>query len=149
MGILQWFWEEKGAFNVLHSQQPQTIAHALADSPAGLLGWNGQLFDEAVDDDFVLASIAIYWFTRTGGSSIRFYYENARAGHTPTEPTTVPLALGAAASGDFASIRRFAERDHHNIVSWNKLDGMGHYLAHTAPSVLAEDVRQFFGKVAS
>ncbi|WP_406229922.1 hypothetical protein [Nocardia sp. NBC_01009] len=65
LGVLKWFWEEKGAFNVLHSQQPQTLAHALADSPAGLLAWNAQLFDETVEDDFVLTNTAIYWFTGT------------------------------------------------------------------------------------
>src|SRR5262245_13916871 len=36
MAVLKWFWEEKGAFNVIQSQQPQTLAHALSDSPAGL-----------------------------------------------------------------------------------------------------------------
>ncbi|HEY6315834.1 MAG TPA: epoxide hydrolase N-terminal domain-containing protein [Streptosporangiaceae bacterium] len=30
---LQWFMDHKISFNQLHSQQPQTIAHALADSP--------------------------------------------------------------------------------------------------------------------
>jgi hypothetical protein len=29
-------------------------------------------------------------------------------------------------------------------VSWNTLDGEGHYLAHTAPAAYAADVRQFF-----
>ena len=32
---LQWFNENKMAFNKLQSQQPQTLAHALADSPVG------------------------------------------------------------------------------------------------------------------
>jgi hypothetical protein len=26
--VLNWFWQNKGAFNVLHGQQPQTLAHA-------------------------------------------------------------------------------------------------------------------------
>ena len=43
---LQWFMDHKFSFNQLHSQQPQTLAHALADSPAGLLAWNGQLIGE-------------------------------------------------------------------------------------------------------
>src|SRR5947208_11839031 len=38
---LQWFMDHKFSFNQLHSQQPQTLAHALADSPVGLLAWNG------------------------------------------------------------------------------------------------------------
>ena len=31
---LQWFWENMGSFNQVQSQQPQTLAHALSDSPA-------------------------------------------------------------------------------------------------------------------
>lgn len=46
----------------------------------------------------------------TGGSSIRFYDEDAKA-QTPEEPATVPIGLGGFAI-DFKSIRRFAERDH-------------------------------------
>jgi epoxide hydrolase len=145
MAVLKWFWEEKGAFNVIQSQQPQTLAHALSDSPAGLLGWLDQLLGEELDDDFVLTNTAIYWFTGTAGSSIRLYFENARSGHHPSEPTMVPIAL-AMAEGDFKSIRRFCERDHKNIVSWKQLDppAHGHYTAHTATKALTDDIRRFF-----
>ncbi|NUO96462.1 MAG: alpha/beta fold hydrolase [Nonomuraea sp.] len=143
MGVLQRFWEEQGAFNVLHSQQPQTLAHALADSPVGLLGWNAQLFDLDLDDDFVITNVALYWLTGTAGSSIRMYYENAKAAHGPAEPTTTPTGL-ASAKGDFQSIRRFAERDHKNIVQWHTYDTGGHYAAHLAPGAYAGDVRAFF-----
>lgn len=142
---LQWFWENMGAFNTLHSQAPQTIAHALADSPVGLLAWNGQLL-AGTDDDFVLANVATTWFTRTSGSSLRFYYENAKAAPTPSVPTTVPVAL-AESVNDFRSIRRFAERDHHNIVQWNVYEAGGHYTAHTDPELLAADVDRFFGSL--
>ena len=91
---------------------------------------------------FVLTNAAVYWFTGTAGSSIRLYYENARA-TPPTEPTTVPLGL-AMAGGDFISIRRFAERDHKNIVSWHRYASGSHYAAHLEPAQLAGDVREFF-----
>jgi pimeloyl-ACP methyl ester carboxylesterase len=144
LGVLSSFWEHKGAFNTLHSQQPQTLAHAITDSPAGLLAWNGQLLDDSLDDDFVLTNVALYWLSGTAGSSIRFYYEDARA-QPATVATTVPIALAAAADGDFTSIRRFAERDHANIVSWHVLPGVtGHYAAHTSPAALAADIRAFF-----
>ncbi|MGP3932315.1 epoxide hydrolase family protein [Nonomuraea sp. KM88] len=144
LAVLDWFWKEKGAFNVLQSQQPQTLAHALADSPAGLVGWLAQLFDEDLDDDFVLANAAVHWFTGTAGSALRLYWENARM-EQPKEPTTVPTAL-AMAEGDFLSIRRFAERDHANIVSWKTLPApaRGHYTARSAPDVLTSDIRAFF-----
>jgi pimeloyl-ACP methyl ester carboxylesterase len=146
MEVLQWFWQQKGAFNALQSQQPQTLAHALSDSPAGLLGWNAQLFDETLDDDFVLANVALHWLTGTGGSAIRHYYEDAHATDAPpTGPTTAPLGLAAAEAGDFQSIRRFAERDHSDIRSWHVLPGTnGHYTAHTDTAALAADIREFF-----
>jgi len=147
MQVLQWFFENKFAFNQLHSQQPQTLAHALADSPTGLLGWNGQLLGTDVlqnlDDDFVLTNVAIYWFTNTGGSSIRLYYEDAK-GRSASGPTTVPIGL-AAFEGDFKSIRRFAERDHANLVQWHTYDVPGgHYAAYLAPDLMVEDIRGFF-----
>lgn len=148
LAVLSWFWENKGAFNTLHSQQPQTLAHAISDSPAGLLAWNAQLFDETLDDDFVLTNVALYWLTGTAGSSIRFYYEDART-QRPTEPTAIPIALAAAADGDFKPIRRFADRDHSNIVSWRVLpDVSGHYAAHTNPTALAADIRGFFASLS-
>jgi hypothetical protein len=146
LGKLQWFLDNKFSFNQLHSQQPQTLAHALADSPAGLLGWNAQLFGD-VDDDFVLTNVAVYWFTRTAGSSIRFYYEDAHASAHPSGPTTVPLALGGVAD-DFHGVRRFAERDHANIAQWHVFDEPGgHYAAHVIPGVVGADLRGFFRTV--
>jgi pimeloyl-ACP methyl ester carboxylesterase len=151
LDVLQWFWQNKGAFNALHGQQPQTLAHALSDSPAGLLGWNGQLFDDTLDDDFVLANVSMYWLTGTAATSIRHYYEDAHsAPPSPGGPTTVPTGLASAADGDFRSIRRFAERDHAVITSWHTLPGVtGHYSAHTHPDALAADIRQFFRPLRS
>jgi pimeloyl-ACP methyl ester carboxylesterase len=151
MSVLQWFWQHKGAFNVLQGQQPQTLAHALADSPAGLLAWNAQLFDESLDDEFIIANVALYWLTGTAGTSIRHYYED---NHQPVDPqagpTSVPIGLAAAEDGDFRSIRRFAERDHARITSWNMLPGVtGHYSAHTNPDQLAGDIRRFFHPLRS
>jgi epoxide hydrolase len=151
MSVLNWFWQNKGAFNVLQGQQPQTLAHALADSPAGLLAWNGQLFDEALDDEFILANVSLYWLTGTAGTSIRHYYEDTHATASPSPgATTVPVGLAAAAEGDFRSIRRFAERDHTRITSWTELpDVAGHYSAHTHPDQLAAGIRSFFRPLRS
>jgi uncharacterized protein (TIGR03086 family) len=153
---LQWFYENMFSFNTLHSQQPHTLAFALADSPLGLLAWNAQLFGEHLGPEFVLANVALYWLTRTGGSSIRFYYEDAHTTAHPEGPTTVPTGL-AMFAGDFQSIRRFAERDHANIVSWNSYDvqsgsggprdAAGHYAAHEATNVLVGDIRGFFASL--
>jgi pimeloyl-ACP methyl ester carboxylesterase len=170
LATLQWFYDNKMSFNILQSQQPQTLAFALADSPAGLLAWQAQLFDETLDPDFVLANVALYWFTGTSASAARFYYEEAHATDRPEGPTTVPTGL-AMFAGDFESVRRFAERDHANIVQWHAYGypetgtgpgdvetgpgggaageaesggAAGHYAAHQATRVLAADIRAFF-----
>ncbi|MFI5926700.1 epoxide hydrolase family protein [Micromonospora sp. NPDC051543] len=154
LGHLQWFYENKFSFNQVHSQQPQTLAYALADSPIGLLAWNAQLFDESLDADFVLANVALYWFTGTAASAIRLYWEDAHTDEQPAEPTTAPTAV-AMFPGDFQSIRRFADRDHANIVRWTAYgtdvegrgDVGGHYAAHQATDVLVDDIRDFFASL--
>ncbi|MDG6102549.1 alpha/beta fold hydrolase [Dactylosporangium aurantiacum] len=153
---LQWFYDNLMSFNILHSQQPQTLAFALADSPAGLLAWNAQLFGADLDADFILANVAVYWFTRTAASAIRFYYEDAHTDETVSGPTTVPTGL-AMFAGDFQSIRPFAERDHSRIVRWRSYDpGLprpegrdagGHYAAHQATDLLVNDIREFFAEL--
>ena len=145
LGTLQWFYENKFSFNTLMSQQPQTLGYAVNDSPAGLLAWNAQLLGEDLDPDFALTNVMTYWLTRTGASAARLYYENAHA-ERPTEPTTLPLGL-AGFGGDFYGIRRFAERDHRNIVHWQTYDHGGHFAAHKAPDLYTADVRDFFRSI--
>jgi epoxide hydrolase len=152
LGKLQWLVDNKISFSQVLAQQPQTLAHALADSPAGLLGWNGQLLsvdamgEEELDDDFIVTNVSLYWFTNTAGSASRFYYEDARD-RLPPEPTTVPLAVSGFA-GDFTGVRRFAERDHKNIVQWRlHPEPGGHYAAHLYPDILAADIGSFFAEL--
>lgn len=142
---LQWFFENKFSFNSLLSQQPQTIGYAIDDSPVGLLAWQAQLLGEDLDDDFALANVALYWLTRTGASAGRLYFENAHAPHAsvPGTPTTMSLGL-AGFAGDFYGLRRFASRDHANIVHWNTYDRGGHFAAYKAPDLYVPDVREFF-----
>lgn len=142
LGFLQGF-VEYAIHDKAQSAQPQTLAHALADSPAGQLAWVGQLL-AAVEPAVVLTVASIYWFTNTAASSARFYYENQHS-ETSTKPTTVPIGLASFAN-DMKTIRKFAERDHKNIVSWSEFDRGSHWAAHDAPDLLVNDLRQFFAR---
>jgi pimeloyl-ACP methyl ester carboxylesterase len=141
-----WWIENKGAYSPLQSTVPQTLAHALADSPVGQLAWNYQIYGDAVSYDYILTNVMVYWLTNTAASSARFYYENAHAQDVPTGPTTVPLGLANFADVHQA-IRIFAERDHKNIVSWNVYDRGNHFATQTAPDLLINDIRTFFQKL--
>ena len=144
---LQWFFHNKMSFNTLMAQQPHTLGYALNDSPVGLLGWQAQLMGEELDPDFVLTNVMLYWLTRTGASAARLYYENAhRQAPPPSGPTTLPTGL-AGFGGDFYGIRRFAQRDHANIVRWTTHDHGGHFAAHKVPGLYVDDLRAFFREI--
>ncbi|QBD75932.1 epoxide hydrolase [Ktedonosporobacter rubrisoli] len=143
---IQWWEKNKGVYNLAQSTVPQTLAHALADSPVGQLAWNYQIYGDDESDDYILTNVMIYWLTNTAASSARFYYENAHAKHVPTEPTTIPLGLSKFAN-DYPAIRPFAERDHKNIVFWRIYDRGNHFATQTAPNLLINDIRAFFAQV--
>jgi epoxide hydrolase len=96
-----------------------------------------------LDPEVLLTHVTIYWLTGTATSAMRLYAEHRRQ-QPPAGPTSVPLAL-AHFPHDIRPIRVCAERDHANIVSWHSYDRGGHYAAHQAPDLLAEDIRAFFG----
>lgn len=134
------------AYNAYQSAQPQTLAYALQDSPAGWLAWVTQLFGRFVEADYILTNASAYWLTNTVGSSLRRYYADAHAKKERTEPTTAPTGVAIFAQ-DFQSIRRFADRDHANIVSWNHYDRGSHFAPHDADDLLVADIRQFFRRL--
>jgi epoxide hydrolase len=142
----------------IHQQgtRPQTLAHALSDSPAGLLAWivekfkewtdeQAELPEDAVDRNHLLTNVSLYWFTATAGSSANLYYETL---HDPgtwagrPERSAVPTAVAVATRGD-VTIRRFAESEH-TIVRWTEFAPGGHFAAMEAPDFLIGDVREFF-----
>jgi epoxide hydrolase len=145
MAFLQDFEARGGlAYNRYQSAQPQTLAYALQDSPAGWMAWVTQLFTDEVDRDYILTNASLYWLTGTVGSSIRRYYAEAHPTEPPpAEPTTTPTGVAIFAK-DFQSIRRFADRDHSNIVRWTHYDHGGHFSPHDAPDLLVDDIRAFY-----
>lgn len=143
LAFLEGFTARGGlAYNAYQSAQPQTLAYGLQDSPAGWLAWVTQLFTDAVDRDYILTNASLYWLTNTVGSSMRRYLEETRS-EAPAGPTTAPTGVAIFAH-DFQSIRRFAERDHANIVRWTRYDRGGHFSPHDASDLLIGDLREFF-----
>jgi pimeloyl-ACP methyl ester carboxylesterase len=141
----QWYEQTMSAYDVLQSQQPQSLAHALADSPVGLLGWMDVIYRGGHDLDFVLTNVMAYWLTGTVASSMRLYYEASRTGRRLTTGD-VPLAVAQFAN-DYRSIRALAERDHKGLVRWTEFASGNHFAAHSAPDDLVADIRGFFAKV--
>ena len=145
-GLRKWNAERSGYAQIM-STRPRTLAYALDDSPVGLLAWNLEWFDDygehpaAISADAILANVALYWLTGTGGGSGHIYKEAAASWGQAVARSEVPTAV-AVFPGD-STVRAFAERDH-NVVRWTRLDRGGHFAALQAPDLLVRDVREFF-----
>ena len=148
-------WQmEHGAYAMIQSTQPQTLAYGLTDSPAGLAAWIVEKFQRWSDNDGnlekqftkdeLLTNISLYWFTETAASSIRLYYETS---HTPSEVSKEKLATPTGASifpkDLILAPRAFGERIF-NLKSWNVMPRGGHFAAMEEPDLLASELRNFF-----
>jgi pimeloyl-ACP methyl ester carboxylesterase len=149
-----------GAYAMVHSSKPQSLAPALCDSPAGLAAWIVDRFHSWCDDpgrlersfskDELLVNIMIYWVTQTIGSSISTYWADVRSPSlTAADKVGVPAAL-ALFPRDIGGIppRAFAERTL-NVQRWTEMPRGSHLAALEEPERYADDVSAFFRALGS
>ncbi|MHA4946907.1 epoxide hydrolase family protein [Micromonospora sp. SD19] len=145
--------ETDGGYSAIMGTRPDTLAAALADSPAGLAAWivdkyrdwsdnHGDLAN-SIDRDTLLTIITLYWVTGTIGSSFRQY---ADFGHnTPRPDITVPAALTVSTEPALANFpRSIAERACIDIRHWSEPGRGGHFMPLEEPDLLAGEMRKFF-----
>ncbi|NUT91273.1 MAG: epoxide hydrolase, partial [Saccharothrix sp.] len=125
---LDYMRTEQAGYAMIQISRPQTLAHALHDSPVGQLAWIVEKFKEwtdpaaelpedAVDRDLLLTNVTLYWLTGTAGSSANSYYETAHAGAwAAAEKSAVPT--GVAVFPLDTSIRHALDREH-TVVHWS------------------------------
>ncbi|MDG2003175.1 MAG: epoxide hydrolase [Novosphingobium sp.] len=137
-------------FNLL-SQTPLTVAHALNDSPAGLLAWVGEKLHDWADttlpgnpglsSDWIVATTALYWLTGTSATSANLYRE-AVLDPAPERYVSVPTGIAHFAHELVIAPRAWAE-PHYNIVRWQGYERGGHYPAVEVPELFTDEIRQF------
>ncbi len=137
--------------------KPLSLAPALTDSPAGQLAWIAERFRDWTDPasdvlgpatvDQVLAATAVYWFTRTAGSSAQLYWER-REHPDDTWSATVPTGV-CVLPHDLQLPSRSAVEAATNLVSWTELPRGGHFPAIEVPDLLVGELRTFLGAVQS
>lgn len=148
-------WEaEEGAYEHVHYTKPQTLAYALADTPAGLASWIVEKFyawsDHGTDlfatfpADMLLDTVMIYWTTNTIGSSMRLYYDHAhfRSPLRTDDHVHVPTAISLWPKDLVTPPREWAER-FYNVRQYTKHSHGGHFSAWEAPDAYAADLRRF------
>ena len=140
-GTAQWFRTEGGYIHQ-QSTRPNTLAVALADSPAGLAAWIIDKLDRwsdpaAFTPDDLLTWVSAYWSTGTIATSFSTYAEPATLParvETPTVLSVFPHDLKPeprAYAEAFLDIREYVE--HHSG---------GHFAAWERPHAYADDLRR-------
>ena len=156
-------WQMKaGAYNMIQSTRPQTLAAGLNDSPVGLAGWIVEKFQSMNDcdgdiekcftKDELLTNIMLYWVTGSIYSSFTPYYEIMNAGALTwigekvkewTGSSKVPAGFALFPKDNTHPPRKWAER-FFNVQRWSPMERGAHFTAMEEPALLAEDLRGFF-----
>jgi pimeloyl-ACP methyl ester carboxylesterase len=136
---------------------PQTIASALHDSPAGLLSWlverrrnwsdcKGDV-ETVFNRDDLITTAMIYWVTNSYVSSARFYWESAHhlwsPAHDRMPAVEAPTAIALFPQELCLMPRHFME-SYYNLKQLNEMPEGGHFAPSEQPKLLVEDVRKFF-----
>ncbi|HET6977101.1 MAG TPA: epoxide hydrolase [Pyrinomonadaceae bacterium] len=156
---LDFFYKKGLAYALEMGNRPQTL-YGIADSPVGLAGWIldhdarslaliARVFDgetEGLSRDDILDNITLYWFTNTGVSSSRLYWEN----HEPfvtTKGVNIPTAVSVYPDEIYTVSRNWAEKAYPKLIHYNKLPKGGHFAAWEQPEFFCEELRVAFRSI--
>jgi pimeloyl-ACP methyl ester carboxylesterase len=144
----RWDTTERG-YSAIQSTKPQTVGYGLNDSPVGLAAYLGEKWhswsDVTPPNDFLCATLTLYWVTQTITSSMRDYWDNR---WHPVKPTYVgtPTAFGVFAHQTVSEgepPRSYLERVY-NIQRWTVFPRGGHFAPAEEPAAVAQDLTAFF-----
>lgn len=152
--IQQWFMRH-GAFNMLQSSKPQSLAFAMADSPVGFAAWvlsfmggmglGDDVFKRFSKDDLI-TNIMIYWVSGTITSSFRIYAANAMQPATIKGGANVPVAVATEVPipGGVRVPREWADRQTGgNVVQFHDMPRAGHFSAWEDSEYYVKDIESF------
>lgn len=154
------FLTNESGYSNLQFTKPQTIAHALNDSPAGLASWIlekrrtwsdcGGDVERRFSKDDLCTTFTIYWATESYGTSARYYYEAAhnlwKPSHNRTPVVETPTGVGVFLNEVLLMPRKWATR-YFNLQHWTVMPSGGHFAPMEEPKLLVEDIRAFFRKL--
>ena len=151
-------WQERIAAHVaVQVLDPQTLAYAMHDSPAGLLAWLIERrrtwgdcrrgLEEAFDRDFLLTTATIYWLTDSFVTSARFYAEAARnlwqPSHDRSPLIEAPTGISHFTHDGTVGLGTGIE-SMFNLVFQRHHDEGGHFAPAEVPQTIVTDVRDLF-----
>ena len=157
---LDFFYKKGLGYAQEMSLRPQTL-YAIDDSPIGLAAWMLDHDDrsqklitrvftgnpEGLSKDDILDNISLYWFTNTGVSSARLYWEASQgstAGFFDPRGLNIPVAVSAFPDEIYTAPKSWAQRAYPKLIYFNKLDKGGHFAAWEQPELFTLEMRNAF-----
>ncbi len=153
-------WATALSHIAVHTTDPQTLAFALHDSPAGLAAWlverrrnwsdNEGDVEQAFSRQFLLDTVSIYWFTESFVTTARWYWHTFR---TPPQPAPDPEAARKTPFAlpvypkEMVFVPRARAEAAVNVAHWTEHPRGGHFAPSEVPDAFIEDVRAFFRKL--
>jgi pimeloyl-ACP methyl ester carboxylesterase len=98
-------------------------------------------FDELLDE------ISLYWFTNSGGSAARMYWESWGKDFGAFTSVDLPVGFTVFPREIFRAPRVWAERAFPNLVHWGEADRGGHFAAWEQPGIFVDELRASFRAV--
>lgn len=142
---------------VVNTNDPQTLAYALNDSPVGLCAhliqrrhdWSdhGGDMETTFSKDDLLTTTMLYWVTESFGSSVRFYWEGARDPWQPVRdelPVVSPPTGVALFPEDLAQPPDSWMKQYYNLQRLTEMRGGGHFGPAEEPQALVQEIREFY-----
>ncbi|OXM73036.1 MULTISPECIES: epoxide hydrolase family protein [Amycolatopsis] len=145
----------ESGYSAEQSTKPQTVGYGLVDSPVALCAWIVEKYHSWVDTgsaltrDQLLDNVSLYWFTRSGASSARLYWESfAQVSEWFSKSTSDTVAVPTGCSVFPREVprpsRRWAARRYTDIRYWNEPTRGGHFAALEEPQVWVTELQNFF-----
>ena len=147
------FLNQGFGYAAIMGTRPQTIGYGVSDSPVGLAAW---IYDKLADwvftrgdperaltKDEILDNISLYWFTNTGASSGRIYWENSTA-KAKLSPIAIPAAVTVFPGEVYRPPKKWVQRGYSNLIYYNAVDKGGHFAAWEEPDLFTREIRAGF-----
>lgn len=158
---LDFFYKHGLGYAQEMANRPQTL-YGIEDSPIGLAAWMidhdaasqaliARVFDgqtEGLSRDDIIDNISLYWFTNTGTSSARLYWENKLNFFAPKH-IAIPVAVSVFPDEIYAAPKSWTEKAYPKLIHYNRLPKGGHFAAWEQPQAFSDEVRASFRSLRS
>ena len=150
------FRDNGQGYSRLQSTRPQTIGYSLADSPTGQAAWIYEKLAQWTDTnneperelsrDEMLDNISLYWFTNTGASCARIYFESFGTDFS-RQQLDIPVGVSVYPGELYRPLKIWGERTYSKLFYWNEVAKGGHFAAFEQPELFVAELRKCFAQL--